>query len=185
MPTAGLETRKGWGAIAVIAVLMLALTAGGWVIGRAGGARSSDAPQAVDLGRRARITIAPGWEIVDQASAPTPYVIVTNGTGSLAVNELRGDPLQLIRGFVAEVLEPAGEQLTVSDPTSVELPSGRVVLRVGYVLVRPDVAFPLEGEVTAFQSGRTVVLFDATAPEGAFVTVQPDVEAMIESTEIR
>jgi hypothetical protein len=182
LPAPPTRERRLLPVVVVVAVLAVVVF-GGFVTA---GALSDATGPPVDVGGVVRIHPLSGWELARRFGDP-PSVRLTRGGASLDVGAVSfsGTGEELLREYVAQVLEPDADQLSVSRPEPVTLDSGRRGATASYVGTFGDVQTPIEGEVTAVVSGSGVgVVFDGWTPFGLLQHVLGDLRTMIERAEI-
>lgn len=182
LPAPPTRERRILPVVAVVAVLA-AVVFGGYVTA---GALSEATGPPVDVGGVVRIHPLSGWELAGRFGDP-PSVRLTRGSASLdvAAVSFSGTGEDLLREYVAQVLEPDAEQLSVGRPEPVTLASGVRGATISYVGTFGDVQTPIEGEVTAVVSGSGVgVVFDGWTPFGLLQHALGDLRTMTESAEI-
>ncbi|HEV3474593.1 MAG TPA: hypothetical protein VG602_04435 [Actinomycetota bacterium] len=169
-------------------LLILFVTLGGFLLGgpgEIGDPGKTTLGDPISVSPEVRFRPAEGWVIEEQIADP-PQVRLVGDIGALYVitAPARAGAEGLLQEYRTTVLEPQAGQLSVSDPEAVTLPAGPG-LRVSYVGTFEGVGTPLVGEITAAVSPQgNGVVFDGWAPEGQFVAVASDVQAMIESAEV-
>lgn len=169
--------------VAVVVLVIAAVVSGGYVTA---GALSFPAGPPVDVAGLVRVSPLSGWEVAARSSEP-PGVRLTRGSGTLDVVVFRstGTGEDVLRLYVAEVLEPGAEQLSVSRPEGVLLDSGLQGSRISFVGMFGDVQAPVEGHVTAVAAPSGVgVVFSGWAPFGVLQYVLDDIEMMIARAEV-
>ena len=171
------------GVLTVLAVVVF----GGYVVAAA---LSVQTGPPVDVAGVVRMSPLSGWEVAGRRANP-PGARLTRGSGNLDVFVFRpagGDPTDLLRAYVTQLLEPHARQLSVSPQTqAVSLRSSLRGVRASYVgQFFGKGAAPIEGELTAVisPSGAGVV-FDGWAHEGLLDFVLGDIDAMVNSAEVR
>jgi hypothetical protein len=171
-------------------LVILFVTLGGFLLGGDPGAVGETAQSSlgrpISVSPEVRFRPAEGWVIEERVADP-PQVRLVGDIGALYVIAAgaAAGPTGLLQEYQATVLEPQATQLSVSEPEPVTLPGTGPGVRIQYVGLFEGVGSPLEGEITAAASpqGNGVVL-DGWAPEGQFVAVRSDVEAMVASAEV-
>ena len=176
------DLRSQWlGAVGVVVVLFLVVF-GGFIVSRA---LSKPVGPPIVVGDSVAVQPLSGWEQTDiPPLLDTPRVRLTRGTASLDVTAPivgAGSPTQLLRRYVAGIMEPEASQLEVSEEIQqVTLPTGDAV-RVTYAGHFDGSPTRIEGEVTAaIAPDGTGVLYDAWGPENVFGYSLTDTEHMIE-----
>lgn len=168
----------------LLAFVLLVVVFGGFVVAAV---LSTPAGPPVDVAGVVRVSPLSGWEVASRFVEP-PLVRLTRGSGSLDVTarSFEGDAEELARRYVAEVLEPQADRLSVSRTFEpVRFASGLEGVRVPYVGRFGRSQTPIEGEVTAVVSPSGVgVVFDAWAPEGVLRYAAGDTRTMIERARI-
>ncbi|HYT27287.1 MAG TPA: hypothetical protein VEP73_12475 [Actinomycetota bacterium] len=170
--------------VALLAFLAV-LVGGGYVTQNA---LANEVEPPVRVGPGVVVHPLSGWR---QASTRNDAVLLTRGSGNLAVLEVDGqaDPAELAAWYVATRLRPAASGLVLSRPLpAVRLPSGLVGARFLYQgdFHAGERSMPLRGEVTTVTgpAGRGAV-FDAWALPETFRYVLGDVHRMIDTAEVR
>jgi hypothetical protein len=189
-PVASPAREARWLPTIGVFLVILFVTLGGFLLGGDPGAvgetAQSSLGEPISVSPEVRFRPAEGWIIEEQVADP-PQVRVVGDIGALYVIAAgaAAGPTGLLQEYQATVLEPQASQLSVSEPEPVTLPGAGPGVRVQYVGLFEGVGSPLEGEITAAASpqGNGVVL-DGWAPEGQFVAVRSDVEAMVASVEV-
>ncbi len=167
----------------VVLVVLLGVVFGGYV---AAAALSSPAGSPVDVAGLVRIRPLSGWELARRFGDP-PGVRLTRGSASLdvAAGAFSGPSAELLEGYVREVIEAQGDQVSVSRVETVSLVSGLEGSQVSYVGVFGRGQTPIEGRLTAVVSASGVgVVFDGWAPNGLLRYAQEDLQTMIERAEV-
>ena len=180
------ERRRRWLPLFALLAILVVVAFGGYVTAAA---LSVPTGPPVDVAGVVRVSPLSGWEVIGRGANP-PGVRLTRGSGNLDVfvfGPAGGDATGLLRAFVSRVLEPDARQLSVSPRTeSVVLRSGSSGVRVSYVGQFGKGATPIEGEVTAVVSPSGAgVVFDGWSPEGLLDFVLGDIDAMVDSAEVR
>jgi hypothetical protein len=183
LPAPPLRHRR-WIPVAALAVVLAAVTSGGYLTADALGEVRGG---AVAVNASVRVTPFPGWELAGRLSDPD-RIRLTSGSTSLDVAALPfdGTDVDLLRQYVDNILEPDAEQFRVSEEVEpVRLASGLTGSRIAYVGLFGDVQAPIEGEVTAVvsPSGQGVI-FDGWAPAGQLQFEIDEIDAMIDRAEI-
>jgi hypothetical protein len=110
-------------------------------------------------------------------------VYFTTGSGTLVVRDVPGG--SSAAGVLRETLDAWTNDprigIVVGDETPVDLGAERPAVRAIYAGTFPEIASPIEGELTVVDMSGTLVMFDAWASEGQFRRVAEDIEAMIRS----
>lgn len=178
---------RGWGASVLVLVTIVAITAGGWIVAAsipgeptlAGGGGA--APGSVEVGPLS-VPVAEGWTVV-QSDPTGAGAVLSNGTGLLEIYPAGSpytDPTTLLRDYVAQVLRPAGSQLSVGPVAPADGPAGTTAARASYQGTFPIAAHPLEGAVTAVVGADgAAAIFDGSAPQGQLLSVLDEIEGMI------
>ena len=183
LPAPPLRERRWIPAIALLA-LIAGVVSGGHVLSYALGETREG---AVAVGDSVQVTPLPGWELADRFEDPTG-IRLTSGSASLDVAALAfgGTDVDLLRGYVDDVLSPQAEQLRLSEEIEpVPLANGLTGSRIAYIGVFGDVQTPVEGEITTVVSPLgTGVVFDGWAPVGQLQVGLEEFHAMIETAEI-
>jgi hypothetical protein len=173
-----------WWPVGVVVLVIAFVTGGGYalaavtepVTGAFVGALQGDTVVVTD---RVSYTIQPGWQLVDQLEEP-PSVLISNGAAALeTIVQGTDDPEALIEFYLQNLAQQA-TQLAVSETVEqVSLPSGPTGLRIAFLAQIPDLGVPIEGEISAFTSGGTGVLFSGYAPQGDYFGQKEGIDAMI------
>jgi len=178
-----------WWPVAVVIVVMTFVTGGGYLVAAAtepvtGAFVGTLQGSTVVVTDRVSYTIQIGWQLVDQVEEP-PSVVISNGAAALeTIVQATDDPEGLIE-FYLQNLAAQATQLAVSERAEqISLPSGATGLRIAFLAEIPDVAVPIEGEISAFTTGGTGVLFSGYAPQGDYLGQKEGVDAMIGSVVI-
>jgi hypothetical protein len=183
LPAPPLDHRR-WVPVLVLAVVMAAVVAGGYVTSDALG---DVGDETVTVSATVRVTALPGWELAERFGDP-PGIRLTSGSTSMDVATIPfdGGDVDLLASYVDEVLAPDAEQFQVSEEVEpVRLASGLTGTRIAYVGLFGDVQAPIEGEVTAVVSPSGVgVIFDGWAPAGQLQFEVDEIDTMIERAEI-
>ncbi|HET9250185.1 MAG TPA: hypothetical protein VFP13_09660 [Actinomycetota bacterium] len=183
LPAPPLRHRR-WIPVAAIAVVLAAVTSGGYLTASALGEIRGG---AVDVTATVRVTPLPGWELAGRSADPD-RIRLTSGSTSLdvAAFPFDGTDVELLRWYVENILEPDAEQFQVSEEVElVPLASGLTGSRIAYVGLFGDVQAPIEGEVTAVVSpSGEGVIFDGWAPAGQLQFEIDEIDEMIERAEI-
>ncbi len=176
---------KGWLATLIVAALMVAIVAGGFI---AQNAVANEPPKPITR-HGLVVTPLPGWEFAGRAE-DGDSIVLTNGNGSLAITVVSLDPGLAVpaRSRPDQLDDKRAEWLksgtvTATDivPVVVGVHAGR---RFSYSGTFADVPTPVEGEVTGFDTGQLVVLFDGWAGMADYTGVKDDIDAMISSAVI-
>jgi hypothetical protein len=174
-----------WIPVAALAVVLAAVTSGGYLTADALGEVPGG---AVAVNASVSVTPFPGWELAGRSSDPFDRVRLTSGSTSLDVGAFPfdGTDVDLLRWYVQNILEPDAEQFRVSEEVEpVRLASGLTGSRIAYVGLFGDVQAPIEGEVTAVVSpSGQGVFFDGWAPAGQLQFEIDEIDAMIDRAEI-
>jgi hypothetical protein len=183
LPAPPLRHRR-WIPVVTVAVVLAAVTSGGYLTADALGEVRGG---AVDVTATVRITPLAGWELASRFTDPD-RVRITSGSTSLdvAAFPFEGTDVDLLRWYVENILEPDAEQFRVSEEVEpVRLASGQTGARIAYVGLFGDVQAPIEGEVTAVVSpSGEGVIFDGWAPAGQLQFEIDEIDAMIDGAEI-
>jgi hypothetical protein len=167
-----------------VAGVLVFVVLGGFVLG---GLLSGTAGPPVTVADVVRVQPLSGWEPAGRFADP-PGARLTRGSGSLDFLAIpfEGGAADLANEYVAQVLEPNAERLSVShEVEAVRLRSGLTGVRVRYVGTFGRSQVPVEGEVTAVVSPSGVgAVFDAWAPPGLLPYVLPDLRTMIDRAEV-
>lgn len=129
-----------------------------------------------------RVTVIPasGWEVerLDERA-----VYFTNGSATLVVRDVpqRSSPSDALRATLNAWTSDTQVRIVVGEVAPVELGDGTRAVRATYAGTFPDVAAPVEGELTVADISGTLVEFDAWAGEGLFRLVAQEVDTMIRS----
>jgi hypothetical protein len=172
---------RGWLATLIVLVVMLGIVVGGCV---ASNALANEPPKPINVSHGVSLTAPWDWEYSGK-SEDGNTILLSRGNGSLAVS-VDDDPnprdaLEKVRTeFTADGKVTASEIRTVSGAR----PDGQDVLRFAYSGTFPDIAVPVEGEVTAVTGDGYVVLFDGWAGLGDYVTVRDEIATMISGATI-
>lgn len=172
---------KGWLATLAVLVVLLGIVVGGCY---ASNALANLPPKPINVSHGVSLTAPWDWEYSGK-SEDGNTILLSRGNGSLAVGvDDNPDPraaLEKARAdFTADGRVTASEIRTVSGAR----PDGQDVLRFAYSGTFPDIAVPVEGEVTAVAGDGFVVLFDGWAGVGDYVTVRDEVATMISGATI-
>ena len=175
---------KGWIATLVVAAIMVAIVAGGFI---AAGAVADNRTILYNV-NGVGITPGPGWEFSGRDDNGQT-ILLTNGSGSLAI-EAQPPPYNvLLVGDWHLPLENKRQEWldsgTVTATEIVDVTVGdRTARRFSYSGTFEDVATPVEGTVTEISTPNKYVLFDGWADKGQFSVVSDDIDAMIKSAVI-
>ena len=183
LPGPPLQERR-WIPPLLVAVVIVGVVAGGYVVADALGEPSGG---ATTVSASVTVTPLPGWELAERFGDP-PGARFTRGSASLDVASIAfaGSDVDLLAAYLQEVLEPDAEQLQVSETVEpVALAGGLTGSRIAYVGTFGDVQAPIEGEVTAVVSPSGVgVVFDGWAPSGQLQYATSDIRTMVRTAEI-
>jgi hypothetical protein len=143
----------------------------------------------VRVGGDVRIVPLSGWRVAERSQGRRVAAIsFTRGGGNLQVvtGAFRGDPEELLTGYIRGFLAPRTSHLAVSRAVEqVGLRSGLTGVRVGYLGAPKSGGAPIEGQVTAVVSPtRSGAVFDAWAPKGLFQFETGDIDRMIATAEV-
>jgi len=170
--------------VAVVAAVLAAVTAGGYLTSDALGEVQGE---VVAVTASVRVTPFAGWELAGRSTDPD-RVRLTSGSTSLDVAALPfdGTDVELLESYVENILKPDAEQFRISEEVEpVRLASGLTGSRIAYVGLFGDVQAPIEGEVTAVVSPAAEgVIFDGWAPAGQLQFEIDEIDAMVERAEI-
>ncbi|MBI4261724.1 MAG: hypothetical protein HY658_14305 [Actinobacteria bacterium] len=164
--------------------VVLALVLGGYA---AAVAVQPGAGPPVQVTQGLRVFPLPGWEVAQSPFADIDSVRLTKGSGTLDVlaSPFEGAVEGLYELYATRFLEPGARQLRVARPALVELESGVVALRGGYVGLFGDVASAIEGEITVLISpGGLGVVFDAWSGQGQLNRTIEEARRMIDGAEV-
>jgi len=180
-PSPPATPRREWRWLPVLAVLaVIALIEGG---GTLAGASATPAGQPLLVGGAVRIGPPSGWTAAEPPGAPQELVL-TRGTVTLRVIAVPG-PIgldELATKYLAEVLHPRFDAVTIGQPSVGSLASGVPTLRFGYVGVADGVL--IEGVATFAAAPTEGAVFDASAPKGDLAWAAPDLESTIRGAEV-
>jgi hypothetical protein len=175
----GLE-RQGLGWTLVIAAVVLVFAVG---LPIADSAISTDnaalAGSVADIGLGVRITPAPGWRVVSQASDQAHQAQFTRAGALVTVRAepFSGTAEDAYAQLAATINAQAGVQIA-SDPQTVTTPSGLVGIVAAFA------GSTEQGYFAVFVSRGVVAVVIAESPPAAFPLVAGDMLSMIGSVEI-
>jgi hypothetical protein len=180
LPQAAPTTRqpKGWIATLVVGVLMTGILVVGFV---GADAIPAQPPRAVAINRAATIMPADGWDFAGR-SDDGGTILLTNGSGSLAVDASIQFAIELCRGCDplnrkrSEWLETG---TVVVSPIRDVVIGNRAAQRFDYSGTFSDVPTPVEGTVTYMRGDTAYAVFDGWAGLGDYSVVSDDVDQMI------
>lgn len=167
----------------VTTAVIIAVVVGGYVVAAA---MSTPSGPPVEVGG---VTVFPlsGWQPRTGEAAGLPAARLTRGNANLDIVSAQAEtgPEVVLARYVHDVLEPASDRLSISDPvTAVTLDSGLPALRVSYLGSFGERNVQVEGEVTVAVSFEgTAAVFDAWGPEGLFGYVREDTREIVRTAE--
>ena len=175
---------KGWIATLVVAAIMVAIVAGGFI---AAGAVADNKTVLYNV-NGVSITPGPGWEFSGRDDNGQT-ILLTNGSGSLAI-EAQPPPsnMLLMPDWQLPLEKKRQDWLDTGTVTATQIADvivgDRAARRFSYSGTFEDLATPVEGTVTEISTPNKYVLFDGWAGKGQFSVVSDDVDAMIKSAVI-
>jgi hypothetical protein len=140
-------------------------------------------PQPFEVSHGVVITPPEGWDFAGR-SEDGETVLISQGSGSLAITVKEGvDPASGLDQLRTEWA--ASGTVTSSETTQLtDVREGQVAHRFAYSGTFPDLASPIEGEVTAFAGTGYSVLFDGWAGFGEYHSVRDEITTIIRAATI-
>jgi hypothetical protein len=170
----------------IVAVLIAGLFFGSQILNEAipvhAGTGGRDPGTPVSIGPNSQITPLRGWSVGELEGGglrlEKGYVAI-----DLLSPDLSGSAADLARAYVDEVLRPAAEQLTATDPEVATGEAGSAA-RLRYAGIFTGANGTIEGEVTVFVASGATVVADAWSPQGELAVLLGEVHEMLDTIEV-
>jgi hypothetical protein len=171
---------KGWLATLAVALIMIGVAAGGCYAAAA----VADLPnQPIEIANGVTIIAPEDWQFADR---PVPNtVLLSRGTASMAITVEQGTDERAALAWLRDEWVAMGTITPGAIEVVTDVRPDQPAARFGYSGTFPEISGgAVEGEDTAVRGSSVVVVFDAWAGTGDFVSARDEVAAIIRQATI-